>query len=169
MMDIFCEFLVEKKSARDALIRALLVIACILFCMVSFYFLFFIKMQWMWLIPILWGAAIYGTHLARQQFSIEFEYSFTNGVLDIDKILGRSKRKRLVSITCRNIQHMGPVGVDIFYSSDRKVINANYDEKRKGKYYVNFMDKGEPCTLLFQPPEKILDNMKKYNPRNIEL
>ena len=167
MMDIFCEFLVEKKSTRDKLIRALLVIACILFCYVSFYFLFFIKIQWMWLIPILWGAAIYGTHLARQQFSIEFEYSFTNGVLDIDKILGRSKRKKMVSIVCRNIQHMAPMHAN--FSCDRKVINAIYDENLGRKYYVNFMDKGEPCTLLFQPPEKILDNMKKYNPRNIEL
>lgn len=167
MMDIFCEYLVQRKSAQDKLIKALLVLACILFCLISFYFLFFIKIQWMWLIPILWGAAIYGTHLARQQFSVEFEYSFTNGVLDVDKICGRARRKNIASIPCKNIEKMAPVRGN--FSTERRVIDANYDEKLGRKYYVNFSDKGVATTLLFQPPEKILDNMKKYNPRNIEL
>ncbi len=167
MMDIFCEYLVQRKSSRDKLIKASLVLACILFCVISFYFLFFIKIQWMWLIPILWGAAIYGTRLACQQFSVEFEYSFTNGVLDIDKICGRARRKNIASIACRNIEQMAPVRGNV--STERKIINANYDEKLGRKYYVNFSDKGVATTLLFQPPEKILENMKKYNPRNIEL
>lgn len=167
MMDIFCEYLVARKSTRDKLTKAAIVLACILFCVISFYFLFFVKIQWMWLIPIVWGAAIYGTHIACQQFSVEFEYSFTNGVLDIDKICGRSRRRNLVSIACRNIERMAPARGN--FTTDRKIINANYDEHLGRKYYVNFSQNGTPCTLLFQPPEKILDNMKKYNPRNIEL
>lgn len=167
MMDIFCEYLVARKSAQDKLIKASLVVACILFCVISFYFLFFIKIQWMWLIPILWGAAIYGTRIACQQFSVEFEYSFTNGVLDIDKICGRARRKNIVSVACKSIERMAPKGAN--FTTERKIINANYDEKLGRKYYVNFSDKGVATTLLFQPPEKILENMKKYNPRNIEL
>lgn len=167
MMDIFCEYLVQRKSSRDKLIKAGLVFACILFCLISFYFLFFVKFQWMWLTPIVWGAAIYGTRIAYQQFSVEFEYSFTNGVLDIDKICGRARRKNVVSIACRNIERMAPARGN--FSTERTVINANYDEKLGRKYYVNFSQSGVAYTLLFQPPEKILDNMKKYNPRNIEL
>ena len=167
MMDIFCEYLVARKSAQDKLIKALAVLGCILVCIFSFYFLFFIKIQWMWLTPIIWGAAIYGTRILCQQFSVEFEYSFTNGVLDIDKICGRARRKNIVSVACKNIERMAPARAN--FTTERTIINANYDEKLGRKYYVNFSKSGVAYTLLFQPPEKILDNMKKYNPRNIEL
>lgn len=167
MTDIFCEYLVARKSAADKIKKALIVLACILFCVVSFYVCFFVKLEFMWLIPILWGAAIYGTRIACQQFSVEFEYSFTNGVLDIDKICGRARRKNLVSIACKNIEHMAPARAN--FTTQRQIINANYDDKLGRKYYVNFSQGGTAMTLLFQPPEKILSNMKKYNPRNIEL
>ncbi len=167
MNDIFCEYLVKKKSSQYQLIKAGLISGCILFCILSFYFLFFIQIKWMWLIPILWGGAIYGTRFGCQHFSVEFEYSFTNGVLDIDIIRGRARRKNFVSVVCKNIEYMAPFRENL--NSSRKVINANYDESMGRKYYVNFSQSGTPCTLLFQPPEKILSNMKKYNPRNIEL
>ena len=167
MMDIFCEYLVKRKSSQDKLIKALVVLGCVFVCLISFFFLFFIKIQWMWLTPLIWGAVIYGTRILWQQFSVEFEYSFTNGVLDIDKICGRARRKNMVSIPCKSIERMAPARGN--FSTERKIINANYDERLGRKYYVNFSDKGVATTLLFQPPEKILDNMKKYNPRNIEL
>ena len=34
---------------------------------------------------------------------------------------------------------------------------------------VMFSDRGEKTDLYFQPPEKLLLNMKKYNPRNINI
>ena len=166
-MDIFCEYLVEKKSTKDKIKKHALSLACIVFMLVVFYFCFFVKMKFIALIPILWGGAIFGTVVLRRNFSLEYEYIFTNGVLDIDVIKGRARRKNLVSIPCKNIEHMAPIRHN--FSTDRKIIDAIYNEKLGRKYYANFTQGGVPCTLLFQPPEKILDNMKKYNPRNIEL
>ena len=166
-MDIFCEYLVEKKSTQDKIKKHALTLACIIFMLVVFYFCFFIKIRFIALIPILWGGAIFGTVVLRRNFALEYEYIFTNGVLDIDVIKGRARRKNLVSIPCKIIEHMAPVRHG--FSTDRKVIDAIYNEKLGRKYYVNFTQGGIPHTLLFQPPEKILDNMKKYNPRNIEL
>ncbi len=166
-MDIFCEYLVQRKSTSDKLKRHALTLLCLVLLWVVLYFCVFVKIKFIALVPILWGIIIYATVLLRRNFAIEFEYIFTNGVLDIDIIKGRIKRKSLVSIPCKNIEHMAPARKG--FTTDRKVIDANYNEDLGRKYYANFTQGGVKYTLLFQPPEKILDNMKKYNPRNIEL
>ena len=167
MMDIFCEYLVQKKSASDTIKGLLLKAACGLVLAMSLYFCFFMYTEFLGLVPIIWGVAIYATVILGRNFSIEYEYIFTNGQLDIDMIKGKAKRQNLTSIACKNIEYMAP------YSSlndtHRTVIDAIYDENRRGKYYVDFSQDGESFRLLFQPPEKILTNMKKYNPRNINL
>ena len=98
---------------------------------------------------------------------MEFEYIFINGALDVDVIKGRAKRESLVSLSCRKIEEMRPMPQN--FRSQNKVINAIYDENRRGKYVVTFFNNGEKTDLLFQPPETLLQNMKKYNPRNIHL
>ncbi len=167
MMDIFLEYLVKKNSKEDALIRFLIKILCGVVLLASFYLLGMVFFQFMWLIPIIWGGAIYGTVLLCRNFSIEYEYIFTNGQLDIDIIKGKSRRKSLISVSCRNIEYMAPLTSQ--NEPERKEINAIYDERRRGKYYLDYTLNGEKIRLLFQPPEKILENMKKYNPRNINL
>ena len=166
-MDIFCEYLVKKKSSNDVIKQALLIIACIWICLLSAYALVFIFPKYVWLVPPIWGAVIYGTVNLRRNFSLEYEYIFTNGHLDIDVIKGKSKRKSLLSFPVRNIEYMAPYnGANM---SEREEINIIHDEKRRGKYYADFSQNGTAYRLIFQPPEKLLENMKKYNPRNINL
>ena len=166
-MDIFCEYLVKKKSTQDLMNQIFLIIGCILICFLCTYVFIFIFPKFIWLIPPVWGATIYGTVIARRNFSIEYEYIFTNGQLDIDIIKGKAKRKSLLSLNVRDIEYMAPYnGANM---SEREVIDAVYDENRRGKYYADFSKSGVAYRLLFQPPEKILDNMKKYNPRNVVL
>ncbi len=166
-MDLFCEYLVKKKSILDSFKRLALNIACVIVCFVIFYLGFFKIHNLIVAVPILIAAAIYGTVIYGRNFSLEYEYIFVNGVLDIDVIKGRARRKNLVSIPCRKIEYMGrmPKG----YTSTNRVVNTIYDEKRPGKYVLTFSDRGVKTDVLFQPPEKLLQNMKKYNPKNIEL
>ncbi len=167
-MDIFCEYLVKKKSSSDNLKRVGLVFLCVFVCVFSAYLgIFTPLMKYIWLVPPIWGMVIYGTRYFSKKFSVEYEYIFTNGQLDVDIIMGRERRKNMVSIHCRSIEYMAPYNGSNM--SERKIIDAIYDESRRGKYYADFSYNGEACRLLFQPPEKILNNMKKYNPRNINL
>lgn len=166
-MDLFCEFLVKKKSVSDKLKRAALIFVCVIFC-IAIFFLSFLKFHWLIsAMPLIIAAAIYGTVIYGRNFSIEYEYVFTNGVLDIDVIKGRARRVPLVSVPCRKIEYMGPLPRN--YQTNNEVIDAIYDEKRPGKYVVTFTNNGKKTDLYFQPPEKLLLNMKKYNPRNIVL
>ena len=166
-MDIFCEYLVKKKSSSDTMKQILLIIGCIFVCLFSTFLFAFVYTQLIWLIPPIWGAAIYGTVIARRNFSIEYEYIFTNGQLDIDVIKGKAKRKSLLTVAVRNIEYMAPYNGNNM--SQREVIDIIHDESRRGKYYADFSKDGVAYRLLFQPPEKILENIKKYNPRNVSL
>ncbi len=167
MTDIFCEYLVQKKSASDKAKSLLLKLACGLILLITLFIGLFVNPRILSLIPVIWVALIYGTVILCRNFYIEYEYAFTNGQLDIDIIKGKSKRKSLVSLACKNIEYME--AYTEIKPSNRKIIDAIYDERRRGKYYVDFTVEGENLRLLFQPPEKILTNMKKYNPRNVNL
>ena len=108
-MDLFCEYLVKKKSMSDNLKRAGLILACAAVCFAIIYFSLFVKRAFISAMPILVAAAIYGTVIFGRNFSLEYEYIFTNGVLDIDVIKGRARRAKLISVPCRKIEYMGPV------------------------------------------------------------
>lgn len=166
-MDLFCEYLVKKKSVSDTLKRVTLICACIIICIAAIYVSFFVKRDFISFMPIFVAAVIFGTVILSRNFSLEYEYVFTNGVLDIDIIKGRAKRKPLISVPCRKIEYMGPV--KSIENSQNKIVNAIYNEKRLGIYIVTFSNQGEKTDLYFQPPEKLIMNMQKYNPRNIHM
>lgn len=166
-MDLFCEYLVKKKSVSDNLKRAALIAACAAVCFGIVYVSLFVNRTFLSAMPILIAAAIYGTVIYGRNFSVEYEYIFTNGVLDIDIIKGRARRAKLISVPCRKIEDLRPVSKK--RASENKIIDAVYDEKRPGKYVVTFTDRGQKTELYFQPPEKLLLNMKKYNPRAIHI
>lgn len=167
MNDIFLEYLVKKKSKEDVLKQVLLILACIFVLFVCTVLLFSVLAKFIWILPPLYGIVIYATVQLRRRFSIEYEYIFTNGQLDVDVIYGKTKRKSLVSLLCKNIEYMAPYNGENL--SDREVIDTIYDPVRRGKYYIDFTQGGQKLRLLIQPPEKILQNMKRYNPRNINL
>lgn len=165
-MDAFLEFLVKKKSRSDDVKRAGLTILCIIVCLV-FVLVSLSNRSLFSIMPILVAGAIYGTVILRRNFNIEYEYIFTNGILDIDVIKGRARREKLISVPCKSIEHMG--AVTTIRSTQNRVVNAMYDESRPGKFCITFSDGGQKTELYFQPPEKLLLAMKKYNPRNIDI
>ena len=164
-MDIFCEYLVEKKSTKDKLIKHGLTLACIVFMLVVFYFCFFVKIKFIALIPILWGGAIFGTVILRRNFALEYEYIFTNGDLDIDKITAKSSRKRMVSIKCSKVEKYGEYKGQTAPGSVKQTYNfCNPDSE--GQMYMIAESRGEGTVMIiFAPDERIREAIEKHIPR----
>lgn len=40
--------------------------------------------------------------------SVEYEYIVTNGEMDIDKIIAKRRRKRLITVNARTFERFGP-------------------------------------------------------------
>lgn len=167
-MDIFCEHMVRhKKNSKDYLIMGLIVICAIFVSTAAFVLLF----------PILMGLEIfamlaiwYGAYVLIGRTNIEYEYILTNGVLDIDKIMSKKARKRVISIDFKNIETCAPAnGEKGSKNPSVKVLDLTGDINAKNVYYVDFSKDAVMYRVFFQPNANILENLKTANPRNVNV
>jgi len=168
-MDSFLEYLMVKKlSGKDLALRACIIFFAVLLSLIVF--VVFLAVSFLRSFSCFAVLCIgYLAYILVTRQSIEYEYIFTNGDLDIDIIRGRKFRKRLTSIKCKNIRIMEKTEEILAKTpTGEKTINAVYNPKM-GEIYKIEAAKGEGKDVLifFQPPEKLIAEMKKYNPRNI--
>lgn len=107
----------------------------------------------------------YGTWWLSCRINLEYEYIFTNGDLDVDKIIARRDRKRVLSVQCRDFERFGAYRPEEHQNADyeKRIIACTPDENT---YYAVIRPDGKGATLLvFQPDERVLGGIKKYIPR----
>ena len=67
----------------------------------------------------------YGFYVLKNNQRIEYDYTFTNGVLDIAKIINNSKRKRLLSMNVKDFEVVAPISDEGF---QRMLNHKRYSE-----------------------------------------
>ena len=104
----------------------------------------------------------------RGQQLVEYEYAFTNGEVDIAKIVGSTKRKPLVSFKMQDVREMGRVNTGNFedYDTDPDVKRtiAVLNKSSSGIIYVYFVKEGVPELVIMDPSKKLRSLMKQYDP-----
>ncbi|MDE6425502.1 MAG: hypothetical protein K2K89_05110 [Ruminococcus sp.] len=116
---------------------------------------------------ILAVGAGYGTFNTMQSSYVEYEYAFTNGELDIDKIIAKKKRKALISTDVTKFTAFGKYTDDIEEPENMTVVISS-DNIASHEYYADFQHEDYGLTrIVFAPNEKILDNIKRYLPANL--
>lgn len=116
---------------------------------------------------LLAAAGGYMTYLLVQGRYVEYEYTFTNGELDIDKIIAQKKRKELLTVEVRTFSDFGKYSFDMEETEDMTVVYAT-DNIISNEYYADFEHKEYGRTrLIFVPDEKMLDNIKKFLPAKL--
>lgn len=145
-MDHYNEQLITKKTdGRDILLRVLIglgtlaVVGVIIAAMLLFNFLPLI---------VIAAGALYLSYLLFTGTFTEYEYIVTNNDLDIDKISGRRKRKRLITVKLNGVTEWGEYnggegsGVNAtVMASDASGYNAWYllaETEKYGKVMVIF-------------------------------
>lgn len=170
-MDTFLEYLVKKKDMpKDILLKILIILLA--FLVSGIVFIAFTAVSLLRSFSFIAAAAVlYGAYILLQRNTIEYEYIFTNGDLDIDIIRGKRFRSRIASIKCKDIEHMEKIGENEppFLKKDGalKNVNAVYNPENPGIYKIAGFSAGERINIMFQPPEKLVEAMIPYNPRNI--
>lgn len=174
-MDEYLEFLVKKKEGvgdgvKKLGISLLILLGCyvviVLFQLIGSFMLPYI-------LPGI-AAVVYGGYVLLRNLSIEYEYIITDGTLDVDIIKAKRTRKRLAGFPCARIELMAPASDEQFRSEfDKDAVSqrfsAVYDPAAGGIYRVLYTYDGELLELTFQPPEKMLAEMKRRNPRVVHL
>ncbi len=106
-----------------------------------------------------------GTYFGIQGLQVEYEYTFTNGELDIDKIIAKKTRKEMVSVEVRRFTAFGIYTDSIEETDDMTVVIASSNIASQ-EYYADFPhDEYGSTRLIFCPDERMLENINKALPR----
>lgn len=98
---------------------------------------------------------------------VEYEYSFVNGELTVDKIIAKSKRKHLLDVDVKIFDKMGrydPEEIDKINLKVDVVRDYSVDKYASDTVYAYFKDvkDGSKTLLIFSPNQKLIDAMKTY-------
>lgn len=171
-MDIFCEYIVKKRvSVIDilklmALASLTLILAYITLLFGSYFLGFGVGLA-------LAAVIIYFAFKFSKEVFVEYEYALTNNELDVDKILGKSRRKHIITVDFKTVDICASINDERFVSEYNNASITNMlDVTGKSEneiYFVDFTtDKGR-TRVLFQPTDKMKDGMKLVNSRAINI
>ena len=159
-MDIFCEYIVKKKTTAKDRVTQLGIIFLALF--ISFLLVLFNNLLFGFGLLLI-AAVIYGAIFLIRKTKIEYEYILTNSILDIDKIFAKSSRKRVETIDFKNVEAFGKAEDAPKYPA--KELDYAGDITADNVYYVEYAKNGEKRRVYFQPNQKILNNLHHIAPR----
>ncbi len=108
---------------------------------------------------------IYLAYHFTSRLKKEFEYILTDDNMDIDVIMNKSRRKRLLSFSTAQLEIIANVN-DSQYSN---MLGGNFDKKidatsmrKDADVYFAIVEKGGRTLLKFEPPKEMLEMMQKY-------
>ena len=169
-MDFFNEWIVKrKKTPQDYMSIAITV-------MLSLMIIYGILLQFMvgklmYLIPVELAVVIYVAYKIVASMNVEYEYFVTNGDLDIDRIVSKKRRKKLISIKLRDVEYFAPfedehirVAEDL---SIKKIIDASSSIDAPRLYFIIYYNNSEKTCLLFEPTDEMIKNFAHYVPKSL--
>ena len=168
-MDNFAEQLVKKNETNaDKTRRIAMLIVGILFTIALLLLAILARRPLIMLLGFALSAvAGYGTYYYVQNTYVEYEYTFTNGDLDVDKIIAKKKRHEMLSTNIRKFTDFGKYEDGMEETDDMTIIMAT-DNIASHEYYADFTDESVGAArLIFVPDERMLENIKKVLPAKL--
>ena len=112
------------------------------------------------------GAAVL-LFFVKDNFKVEFEYSFTNGSLDFAKVMRSAKRKELGSMNVANVAACGHVAHDSFrkFLAMKDVNKRNWFLNRDGNlFYFYYVKENKKNMIVIEPSEEMVEMIRHYLP-----
>ena len=104
--------------------------------------------------------------------NVAFDYTYTNGLLDIAKVRNNSKRKLLFSAECEALELMAKADSDEISQLENgrsyKELKVFVGEEDRTLYAALFNVEGRQTKILFEPCEDMLKAMKKQYPTKVK-
>lgn len=124
---------------------------------------------------LLVAAILFFAYRLFTSFNIEHEYIVTNGEIDIDKIVSKRTRKRLCTIPPLEVEIMAPYDEEHKHYYDNNGEFAKTFDTTASKYskdiwlIVANTKKYGRLRVLFEPTDRMIENMREHMPRKVEL
>lgn len=164
-MDTFFEQIIAVKKNGKALAAIIGIwLAAFLVC-----FILIMLMSILGTFSLLLAAgALFGAYKLSTRFNVEYEYIVTNGTMDIDKIINKSSRKRLLSFelaTVSRIEKFNPAQISSINAKEL-FITCNADDPAAYLMVSSTEGKGTSY-LVFAPDERVRSAIVKFVPKFI--
>ena len=173
-MDIFVEQIVKKKtSGKDTALKILIVLGVALLAAIGVFVMLFIPMFSSIALILVFGV-FFGGYYLLTSLDCEYEYIVTNGEIDIDKIIAKRKRVRLITARASTFEAFGRYDEASDASSDVTIVSAagtSVDGSDDNPaYYADFKHASAGSVrLIFTPEEKVVEAIKPFLPRQLKV
>ncbi len=165
------EYMIKKqKDVGAKLITVILYFVAFVISVIAFFML----------VPIGFGSAaaliiagaFYGAYRLSGNTNKEFEYIVTEDIIDVDVIVNKSKRKRLISFNLESVKVLADVNNAQFKhylnESFDSVIDATSGRKDK-KVYFAVVEKTNKVLVKMELTESIVQGLYEISPSKIHI
>lgn len=165
-MDTFFEQIVPiKKGSKETLKFIGIWVAALVLTII----LLFVK------IPIVSSFSIflifgvlYGAYKLTTMLNIEHEYIITNGILDIDRIVNKSSRKRVLSFNLAKVSRIEKYNSSLLTNVNQKSVFFACNQNDENAYLmVVDSESGSSSYLIFAPDDRMKGAIVKFVPKFI--
>ena len=161
MSDTYVECLVKaKQSVVAKFFKILLIVLTVVFCVIMLVFM-----------PAMFLALAtgVGAYFVNLYTDIEYEYLYLDKELTVDKVLAKSKRKRVATYSIDRMEVFAPIKsyhLDNYKNRDVKVKDYSIGEERQPDLrYAMYYEGGEK--IILSPSEDLVKALKNVAPRKV--
>jgi hypothetical protein len=165
-MDTYAEQLVARQKTKTDMLKmagisvgALLIASLLMFLSIAFGIMTLVVPA----VLVLFG----GVWLMGNQ-SVEYEYILTNGEMDIDKIIGKRKRKRMITVNVSGAEEFAAYPSEQEVSADVTVHASNGLEQDAYYLVVKHSDYGR-VKVIFNPNEHMREAITQELPNALRV
>lgn len=118
---------------------------------------------------VLFGGLAFLIFRYKDELRSEYEYVFTNGDLDVSKVLNNSRRRYLTCLAMKNVEAAGPVTGAAFrrYLTMPGIKKHNWFLNRDARlYFFYFVKAGVKHLMVVELSNEMVDLVKKPNYMN---
>ena len=161
MNETYVEWLVKRKTpAYMTLLKILTIMLTVCFVLLGFFLLPAM------IIAVLLGVAAYFVYLNSD---VEYEYLSVDKELTVDKVMAKSRRKRVATYDLGKIEILAPIKswhLDNYKNrTDKTVDYSSGEEKQPDRRFAFFYDGKQ--RVLIEPNEEMIKAMQTVAPRKV--
>ena len=166
MSDLYSELLVKKEpTARDAIVKYGLIVLTVLAAFTGLF-----------ISPIVLVAAIalgIVSFFVIPRTDLEYEYLFVNGEFDIDMVMAKSKRKKVMTMNLSEADLIAPLNshkMDYYNGNDRmKTLDYSSGNPTHKRFAIIIKTGGENSRVIIEPDEQMAQAIKNSAPSKVFL
>lgn len=167
-MDVFIEQIVYVRKTPSKLLLSILIWLVAIVLMLAVIFASLVGMLGSFgMFAMLAGVGlIYLAWWLTSGMNVEYEYSITNGYIDVDMIIAQRKRKRVLAAQCKDFESFGKFNPaqHEHRQYDKRIIAGNLSSENAWYGTLRHKEHGH-VLLVFEPEQRVLEAIRKFLPK----